>query len=703
MEPIKSRASSEARRDIYILANAMVSGHSSRDATRSSSVDRQLEPNKTQSSHKNGHQSPLKTGSSANMNLDANKHRPSLTNTHKNSEEKDTEISHHHNSPDESSPTALDTANMTNPHVGRVHDAGSISTVERHRLRSNIPEWKWKTVLLANGFLSLVHGYDVGNIANLQPAIYQAFGSIVALPWLALGYAVSIIAFIPLGHKLLRIVDFKILSLLFTLVMMMGAAISGSAHHFVLVIFGRMCTAWGASVIYQGILSHNLILCSPYECLIVTGYMAGCFAAGLVVGPVIGGVFAGTEQITWRWAFYLMIPLCGISFILQAFCLPRYCILNEKFGPRSVRGFDCFGIFLHIVVCFSFSFSCMFLGSARIWGAGWALASWAIFVLFAFTYAVQQAYSIGTTPNERIVSPFSLFTNRTVLLNWICTTCAATAYGAALYYVPIYFAFHEGLSPLDAATRLLPLVCIFVFAIILSGALLPGYRIYKIFFMIGSMFLLIGGGLFQTLTDETPESSMMAFEALVAVGIGMLWHLATTVGFTIIETTKERLDLALLSNVAKFGGIAVSLSLAGVIFMDTGFQSLKESLSNGDAKSSFSDEQIFELLAGVNSPILISGNSTTVKPMVMSAITDGIKGCFAIIIAAGGLSFLAALCMKWEAMGSDEEVKSGGPEPDSHSGQKSDGEIILDGLTVTGEAIDNGQASHSSVDEDDQS
>ncbi|KAI1462610.1 major facilitator superfamily domain-containing protein [Annulohypoxylon moriforme] len=618
MEPMEPSNPLRSSQDDHTPSEALASDPSSPVVTLSCSIGRR--PKKLKSRHKHGHQPSSKTDSSADMNLTANQEQ---------TEDKDVEASHHHNPSSPSPPAINDTSGNRgggeNTHTQQTQNATPNLPANNHRprIRDHIPICNMDAVVIANGILNIVHGYDVGNVANIQPSIYKAFGGMVFLPWLALGYSVSIIAFIPLARKFLRTRHYKMLSLISILASIGGAAISGSASHFVFLVIGRVLTAWGASFTHQGMTSHDIILCTPHRLFVVSAYMGACFATGLVVGPIVGGVFAGTGQISWRWA----------------------------------------------------------------------IAAWAAFTLIVFVYVIQQAYSIGTTPDERIISPFSLLNNRTVMLSWTCTFCAAAAYGATLYYVPIYFAFHQGLSPLDVATRLLPLICIFISTVGLSSALLASFHIYKPFFIIGSGFLIISGGLFQTLSTRTPQSSMMTFESLVAVGVGMLWHLAVPVCSTFLRDTKDRLDLALLSKIAQLGGIAMALSLAAVIYQSTGFRSLKESLGNGDM-GSFSDEDIFEMLAGVDSPIIKSSNSAEIQPLVMGAITDAIRGCFTIILAAGCLSFIAALCMKWENM-DEQKSESLGLRPPS--GQRNEGSIVLDGLTVTGDATGDSQAPHNSA------
>ncbi|KAI5861210.1 MFS general substrate transporter [Durotheca rogersii] len=526
--------------------------------------------------------------------------------------------------------------------------------------RDGLPAWKWWALLVANCSLSIMHGYDVSNVANIQASIYRAFGHMELLHWVALSYSVCNIAFIPLGRKLFKFADFKTLNLVSMLFIIAGSALAGAAPNIQSIIAGRGLMALGTSVIYQGILSFNIIFAYPHELGLVQGVIGACFAVGLILGPIIGGAFAASEHATWRWAFYLVIPLCAVSFVLQALFSPRYRVPG---GPKStwahVREIDWLGGALHAGVCVLFAVGCGALGSAGAGAGGGgeavtAAAVWAFFGLAAAAYAVQQAS--GASAERRLLAPCARLRDRAVLTTWVCTAAAAASYGVALYYTPIYFAFTRGCGPLAAAARLLPFVGAFVGAVVLAGALLPAARVYQPFFALGAALLLAGAAALQTLRPDSPEPALMAFEALVAAGVGLNWQLGVAVctarlprdgGADKGAEIEARLDLALLSNLAQLGGIAAALAVAGMVYDSVGARSLRQAARAGVALSA---ADIRELLAGVDSPLLAADGDPAVLRAAVAAVTDAVRACFAILLGAGALCFVAACAMEWEAL-----------------------------------------------------
>lgn len=178
----------------------------------------------------------------------------------------------------------------------------------------------------------------------------------------------------------------------------------------------------------------------------------------------------------------------------------------------------------------------------------------------------------------------------------------------------------------------------------LVGGLLPVVRYYMVFFLAGAVLMLIGAGLQQTITAHSSEGKVMGLEALVGAGIGALWQLGLPISSVLLPPA-QRLDAAALFNMAQLGGVAVALSIAGSVYQNVGFIRIREALADFD----FSGDDVRLLMAGAASPI-----SATSEPAVMAAVvgavTQAILYCFYLTLAAGAICFVAACCMKFEAL-----------------------------------------------------
>lgn len=91
----------------------------------------------------------------------------------------------------------------------------------------------------------------MSNVANIQPALYKAFGNITLLPWISLSFSLAVFAVLSFSRKILYCFDMKWIYIASVLIFMAGAAVAGAAHNLPTVIVGRIIMGVGGAVVYQ--------------------------------------------------------------------------------------------------------------------------------------------------------------------------------------------------------------------------------------------------------------------------------------------------------------------------------------------------------------------------------------------------------------------------------------------------------------------
>ncbi|KAI1845161.1 hypothetical protein JX266_008708 [Neoarthrinium moseri] len=521
--------------------------------------------------------------------------------------------------------------------------------------RDGLAPWRWKAMICGNMLLSAIGGYDTSNVANIQVPIYQAFGHIELLPWVSLTYALSSVAVIPLVRKVIGLCNLKILALVSCVLASAGSALAGAAPNLECVIVGRVLMAVGSVAIYQTSLSYNVIFAYPSELALVQALVGVFFALGLISGPIIGGAFAENETATWRWAFFVVLPVTALAAFLLLF-YPPFRMPTTKSTMTRVREVDWVGLVLWIGLFVLFGLGSISSGSAWAWDSGPSITVWVLFGVTLLVFAIQQRLNLFTVP-ERRAFPVFLLTKRAVALPSLCLMFTAIGYGTTLYYTPLYFAFTRGHDALGAALRLLPFIGVFIFMIFLSGGLLPVLRYYMPFYVAGAFFVLVGGGLQQTITPQTSEGTVMGFEAIVAAGFGLMWQTSLPIS-SIVLPPQERMDAVSLFAMAQLGGVSIGLALSGAVYQNVGFNLVKTAV----ADLGFSDHDIRELLSGADSPILTAGNQDLLA-LVVAAITKALLRCFYLTLSAGALCFIAACFMRFEALNFKKAVPGSKSSP----------------------------------------
>ncbi|KAI1167710.1 major facilitator superfamily domain-containing protein [Nemania serpens] len=535
--------------------------------------------------------------------------------------------------------------------------------------RQDLSVWKWRLMLIASNILSLINGYDISNVANIQGPMYEAFGDIPLLPWVALSYSLCNVVTTPLARKLFKFYNIKVLTLSGLAILILGNALAAAAPTFALFIIGRAIMAFGASIVYQGILSFSVIFSYPGEISLVQASFGASFSFGMLTGPVIGAGFAQNEHATWRWSFYITLPILVVALLLCIISLPSYSASTEKSVSRHFKEIDWVGHILHSSTFISFGLATVFSGSAWPWGSMPQLASWVIFVAVSVAYIVQQAFSIGIKPERRIL-PIHLFKKRVVLLTFLCTLGAAITYGVTLYYTPLFYIFTHEMEPLEAGLRLLSFTAFFTFAIFISHATLPLTKYYMPFFVFGGVLLLAGGISYHTITSHTPLATVAAFSGILGAGVGVIWNLAIPVCSAVLETQEERLDQTTLHSVAQLGGTAISLSISASIYRNIGLKMVKDAAGF----TGFADTEVLALLSGVKSTML-EAFSPEVRELVIEAIVATISQIYFITIAGAALCLVASLFLKFEPLQFKRWIRTKAPE----KGSEKDAEASEDG------------------------
>ncbi|KAI4598079.1 hypothetical protein KJ359_003888 [Pestalotiopsis sp. 9143b] len=365
------------------------------------------------------------------------------------------------------------------------------------------------------------------------------------------------------------------------------------------------------------------------------------FAIGLVTGPIIGGAFAENQHATWRWAFYVIVPVVAAASSL-VLIYPSFRLPTQKTALQHLKEIDWVGCILWMSIFVIFGFAAVFSGSVWDWSSGSVIAIWTVLGLAILVFTTQQCFNLLTTREHRAI-PWKLFKNTSVALPMLCVWMVGVVYGPTLYYTPIYFAFTHGHGALAAAVRLLPFIGVFIFMIFLAGALLPVVRYYKIFFMVGAALILIGGGLQQTITPQSSEGKVMGYEAIVAAGAGLVWPISLPIASAVLPQ-QDRMDAAALFNMGQMGGISVSLAMAGAIYENLGSRLVGQVV----AELNLTHHDICELLSGTASSARSSLSPETLA-LVVGAVTKAIVSCFYLTLAGSAVALIAACCMKFEA------------------------------------------------------
>ncbi|CEL03550.1 hypothetical protein ASPCAL04704 [Aspergillus calidoustus] len=514
--------------------------------------------------------------------------------------------------------------------------------------RPELLPWKWRGSLFAILLTCLIHGYDVSNVANIQPHLYEAFGDIELLPWIALSYTLSVFAVLSLSRKVTYCFDLRSIYIASIVIFLAGAAVGGSASSISAVIVGRVIMGVGGAIVYQTNLTFISVFASPAQNQRLIGALSGAWAAGLIVGGPIGAALAENPDTTWRWAFYLNLPWMGLALAITVFCFPPTYLGPSIPLTSRILQVDPLGIAFNMATPVLFSIVLVFSGPIWAWDSGPSIAIWVLFGVVLCTWILQQYLCILTTPSQRAI-PVHLLPRLDLIPLWISSGCAAVAYAIPLYYIPLFFAFARGHDAIQQTIRTLPFILTFITTVVIVAGVLPMVgRRYNLFYIFAGTLITSGSAaLATTLSRSTPDSHILGFSALIGIGLGFSFQHGIGISNTLNANVKDRVDSATLLLLAQMGAIAISLSIGGCILSNVGEARLASALEG----VGLSREEIRQALAGAASVLrerLVREGEEEVFGRAVEAVAGVLALEFWLVVAAGGVCVLCGVAMGLE-------------------------------------------------------
>jgi len=325
--------------------------------------------------------------------------------------------------------------------------------------------------------------------ANLVPVISNQFNAVDLLPWLSVGFMLGgYVALLPMG-KLYAKFDAKWVYLVNIVLFLGFSALCAAAPNMSAMIIGRVFLGVSGAAMYCGIMILVAIHTEEHERPAYFSITAVIWSIGTVLGPIIGGAFA---LVTWRWAFYINLIIGCVFAPITLVILPSSDQLPKPVGfLQRIKNFDLVGTIFLVAFSICLVMAVNFGGVLYAWNSGSIIALFVVGTVLATAFGLQQKLSWLTTSDNRIF-PAPLLRHKEAVLLAISIMASNAASFIPIYYIPVYFQFSMGDSPLMAGVHLIPLIVIFSFFNLSRGFLMIRFGYYWPWFFGGGALLLAG-------------------------------------------------------------------------------------------------------------------------------------------------------------------------------------------------------------------
>jgi EmrB/QacA subfamily drug resistance transporter len=384
-------------------------------------------------------------------------------------------------------------------------------------------------------------------VGTAMPTVIASLGGLNHYSWVFSAYLVTSTVTVPVWGKLSDLYGRRLLYQIGIGVFLVGTALSGFSTSMTQLIVFRAIQGLGAGALVP--LGMTIIgdTFSVEERAKMQAYFSGVWGLSSVVGPVVGGFI--TDQISWRWVFWVNLPIGVIAALIIGLAL-------KEPKPTNKPTIDYAGAALLMIAV-----SVLMLALVEN-GSGSLLGPQNIALLVAAAVLLGAFYWVETRAKDPVI-PFDLFRNRTIAVGVTCGFLAGIAMFGAISFVPLFAQGVLGFSATQAGSLLTPLMLSWVSMSVIGGRLM--LRISpRIITIIGFAVLTLGFVLLSFFGTETAR--FWLYFDLVIIGAGLGLTMLTLL--IAVQQAVERSQLGIATSLNQFSraiGGAIGVAVLGAV------------------------------------------------------------------------------------------------------------------------------------------
>jgi EmrB/QacA subfamily drug resistance transporter len=439
-------------------------------------------------------------------------------------------------------------------------------------------------------------------VSTALPRIVGDLGGVTHLSWVVTAYILASTITTPLYGKLGDLYGRKHWLMIAIVIFLIGSALSGLAHSMVMLIAFRAVQGLGAGGLMVGVIATIGDMVSPRERGQYMGYMMSAMMLAMVAGPLVGGYI--TDDLSWRWIFYINMPVGGAALIYLWFTLH----LPFKKVQHKI---DYLGAGVLAVAATALILLTTWGGSQYPW------ASPEIIGLGAITVVATASFLYIETRVTEPVLPLHVFRNRNFSVATAMSFLAGLAMLGALTFLPLYQQTVQGLSAVGSGLMLIPMMLGVTATSLIGGFVMTRTGRYKALPIIGGAIMSVAMFLLTGLGANTSRLHSALIFVILGIGMGCMMQITSV----IVQNSVEPKDIGVASSSRTFfqqiGG-SLGVALLGAVFARRLTDSMTAQLPGVHLNAA----------GGQLDPTVVNHLPAPVKHDVFFAIAHAIDGVF---------------------------------------------------------------------------
>lgn len=403
---------------------------------------------------------------------------------------------------------------------------------------------------------------DTSIISTAVPYITSEFNSLSDIGWYTAAYQLASASLQPLTGKFYTYFKAKWIYLFFLFIFEVGSLICGLASSSPMFIGGRAIAGLGGSGLMNGGMTIISGIVPLEKRALYTGLLLGIGQMGIVCGPLVGGAL--TEYVTWRWCFYINLPIGGALGVILMFLTIPDLTIKESFSLALVRKtipeLDLIGFGLFAPAAIMFLLALQWGGNSYPWNSSVVIGLFVGAGITAIIFAFWERRR-----GDRAMIPGPVVSHRVVWISGINGMALMGIILTAAQYMPLYFQGVRGEAPAMSGVDMLPSILSQLFGVVISGGLVQRIGYYLPFSLGSGMVSAIGNGLVSTYRPWTATAYWAGIQVLLGLGRGIGMQMGMIAVQNVLTAHQIPVGVAFLIFCQNFSG-AIFVVVATVIF-----------------------------------------------------------------------------------------------------------------------------------------
>ncbi|MFJ3187751.1 MDR family MFS transporter [Streptomyces halstedii] len=472
----------------------------------------------------------------------------------------------------------------------------------------------------------LLAALDQTIVGTALPTIVSDLGGAEHMSWVVTAYLLAETVSTVLVGKFGDLFGRKLIFQISAVIFITGSFLCGLASNMLLLIIWRGVQGIGAG----GLMVTSMALIADVIPLRDRGKYQGAigavFGVATVVGPLLGGLF--TDHLTWRWAFYVNVPIAIVVVVAAARTIP-----SVRAAGRPV--IDYLGIALVAVGA-----SALILGTS--WGGNeYAWGSPVIIGLFAGGLVALALFCAVELRAREPMLPMRLFGNPVFAVCSVLSFIVGFAMLGAMIYLPTYLQYVDGDSATLSGVRTLPLVVGLLAASVFSGNVVSKTGHYRLFPVAGSLVMAAGLFLLSRMGPDSGVWRESLFMLVLGIGIGLSMQVLTIA----VQNTVDYSDLGTATSGVTFFrtlGSSFGTAVFGTIYANA----LRPNLTQGIERAVRAGGDPATLAGASESPQAVHALPAAQTAPLAQAYADTLHTVFLWTVPVALLGFVVSLFLK---------------------------------------------------------